>query len=248
MNTKESIESVKNCLNCGADLPREAKYCPACGQATYGEENMLSFFQHFLNDYFTFDSKIFRSIRPLFAKPGLLTLEYLKGKRMSYIPPLRLFIFSSIIFFLLLSVLDQGESVQLEGDEVNWDNFFESWLPKLFFLLSPLFAILLAVLFKKRQGSILVHFLFSLHFHATLFSSGLVYLILSWFLALFDLILFNQILIGLFGVFIIYYLLKGLLNVYQESIFGTIWRFILLSILYLFLMAGSMLVLVLLSS
>lgn len=248
MSTKVSKEALKKCRNCNNSLPEEAAFCPACGQATHGEEDMLSFFKHFLNDYFTFDSKIFRSIRPLFAKPGFLTLEYLAGRRVSYIPPLRLFIFSSIIFFLLLSVLDQGEGVQLAGDEAYWDNFFESWLPKLFFLLSPLFALLLAIFFKKKKGSMLVHFLFSLHFHSTLFSAGLFYVLLSWIFAQFDLILFNQILIGILASFLIYYLIKGLLNVYQESMIGTIWRFILLNILYLFLMAGSVLLLALLSS
>jgi len=239
----------KKCRNCETSLEANAKYCWACGQATYGEEDILSFFKHFLNDYFTFDSKIFRSVGPLFSKPGFLTLEYLKGKRVSYIPPLRLFIFSSIIFFLLLSVLDQSSTEAVNSsDEAYWDSFFESWLPKLFFILSPLFALLLAIFFKKRKGSMLVHFLFSLHFHSTLFSSGLLYLIISWTFAQFELLVLNQVLIAVFSLFILFYLFKALLNVYNESIFGTIWRFVLLSIMYLFLMSGSMLLLALLSS
>lgn len=208
---------------------------------------MLTFFKHFLNDYFTFDSKIFRSIRPLFAKPGFLTLEYLEGRRVSYIPPLRLFIFSSIIFFLLLSVLDQGESMQFSGDEAYWDNFFESWLPKLFFLLSPLFALLLAILFKKRQGSMLVHFLFSLHFHSTLFSAGSIYVLLAWLFALFDLLVLNQILLTLFGLFVFIYLFRALANVYGQKFFSTLWRYLLLIIGYIVLMVVSALALLLIS-
>jgi hypothetical protein len=246
LSTKVSKAALKKCRNCNNSLPEEAAFCPACGQATHGEEDMLSFFKHFLNDYFTFDSKIFRSIRPLFAKPGFLTLEYLAGRRVSYIPPLRLFIFSSIIFFLLLSVLDQGEGVQVAGDEAYWDNFFESWLPKLFFLLSPLFALLLAFLFKKRHGSMLVHFLFSLHFHATLFSAGLLYLILSWLFAQFDLLFLNQILLASFGIFILTYLFRALSKVYALKFFPNFWRYLLLIVGYSLLIVVSALALLLL--
>ena len=208
---------------------------------------MLSFFKHFLNDYFTFDSKIFRSIRPLFSKPGFLTLEYLSGRRVRYIPPLRLFIFSSIIFFLLLSLLDQGENVLNQGDEVYWDNFFESWLPKMFFLLSPLFALLLGLFFKKRNSSILVHFLFSLHFHSTLFSIGLIYVLISWVFAQFDLQFFNQFLLGLFGLFLFIYLFRALSNVYSQKFLSTLWRYILLIIAYIFLIVVCSLALLLIS-
>jgi len=94
----------------------------------------------------------------------------------------------------------------------------------------------------------LVHFLFSLHFHATLFSSGLLYGIISWGFAQFELVVLNQVIILVFGVFLMFYLFKALKVVYKESTFGTIWRFILLSIFYTVLISGSMLLLALLSS
>lgn len=88
-------------------------------------------------------------------RPGFLTLEYLRGKRVSYIPPLRLFIFSSIIFFLLLSVLNL-EEVQVEvgqsQEDYFWDRFFESFLPKLFFLtLTSIFVALGTFLSEKWE-------------------------------------------------------------------------------------------------
>lgn len=247
LNLNDSPGQQKKCGNCETILINQASYCHHCGQATVEGENLLTFFKQFLKDYFTFDSKIFRSIGPLFTKPGWLTLEYLEGRRVKYIPPLRLFIFSSIIFFLFLSLLDKPPADQLSEADAYWDNFFESWLPKLFFLLSPLFAFLLALFFKKRNRSILVHFLFSLHFHATLFSVGSIYLLISWTFAQFDLLFLNRILIVLFGVFLMAYLIKGLLKVFQETIFGTLWRFLLLIILYLLLIGGSTLFLALIS-
>lgn len=52
---------------------------------------------HVVGDFFHFDSKFFRSILPLFIKPGFLTKQYIEGKRVSYIHPLRLFFFVTIM-------------------------------------------------------------------------------------------------------------------------------------------------------
>jgi len=53
-------------------------------------------------DYFHFDSKFFKTIIPLIFKPGRLTIEFMKGKRKTYVEPFRLFLVISIIYFLLL--------------------------------------------------------------------------------------------------------------------------------------------------
>ena len=97
------MESSK-CANCETKLVSQSTYCHHCGQRSDNEKSLSAFITHFLNDYFTFDSKILKSIGPLVAKPGYLTKEYLAGRRVSYIPPLRLFIFTSIIFFLMLKL------------------------------------------------------------------------------------------------------------------------------------------------
>lgn len=248
MKAKELNSSEKKCRNCSQDLEADDNFCSNCGQSASGEEDIQTFFRHFLSDYFTFDSKIFRSIRPLFARPGFLSLEYLRGRRVTYIPPLRLFIFTSIFFFLLLNVLEGSSEIVMEdAEDQYWDRFFDSWLPKLFFLLSPLFALILSLLFKKRNGSMLIHFLFSLHFHATLFSAGSIYIILSWLLALLELQLVNMIMLSVFGLFLLIYLWRALINVYNENIFGTLWRYLLLALLYISTIGISMLILALLS-
>jgi len=63
-------------------------------------------FRHLIGDsfldYFHFDSKFFRTILPLLFKPGWLTLEYMKGRRKSFVEPFRLFLVISVIYFLLL--------------------------------------------------------------------------------------------------------------------------------------------------
>jgi len=92
-----------NCLNCGAAVT--GKFCSECGQENLDtHENFFHIAGHFLSDYFHFDSKFFRSLIPLFTKPGFLTKEYWQGKRVHYIHPLRLFFFVTILFVIASNV------------------------------------------------------------------------------------------------------------------------------------------------
>jgi hypothetical protein len=89
-----------NCLNCGAEVT--GKFCPNCGQENLEtKENFFHLAGHFISDYFHYDSKFFRSLVPLFTKPGFLTREYWDGKRVHYIHPLRLFFFITILFIIV---------------------------------------------------------------------------------------------------------------------------------------------------
>ena len=93
-----------NCLNCGTEIDATDNYCHNCGQNNRSSRiSVKELFNDFLGDYFTFDSKLFRSIYPLLFKPGFLTNEYIEGKRIKYIPPLRMYIFISIIYFFVIS-------------------------------------------------------------------------------------------------------------------------------------------------
>jgi hypothetical protein len=95
----KTYREEKDCLNCGAVVDR--KFCPECGQENLQtRENFFHLTFHFISDYFHFDSKFFRSLVPLFVKPGFLTREYWSGKRVRYIHPLRLFFFITIIFMI----------------------------------------------------------------------------------------------------------------------------------------------------
>jgi hypothetical protein len=93
------------CSNCGTALSEADLYCPHCGQKRLEREDMS--FRHLIGesflDYFHFDSKFFRTIFPLLYKPGWLTLEYMSGRRKSYVEPFKMFLVISVIYFLLLS-------------------------------------------------------------------------------------------------------------------------------------------------
>lgn len=93
------------CLNCGFDLvSKQENYCPECGQKnTLHKAKISTLLSEFFADFFLFDSKIFKSWIFLLFRPGFLTKVYNEGKRVRYISPIRLFLFSGVIFFFILS-------------------------------------------------------------------------------------------------------------------------------------------------
>lgn len=100
----------KQCLNCNSELSENANYCSSCGQkADSPIIRFKDFIKDAFEDYFSIDSKIFKSLIPLIFKPGFLSIEYIKGKRSSYIPPFRMFLIISVLYFLFLSVTEEKD-------------------------------------------------------------------------------------------------------------------------------------------
>lgn len=97
-HARERAEKI--CLNCNAEL--HGKYCHVCGQENIDpRESIWSIVTHFFNDITHFDGKFFKTVGTLIAKPGFLPLEYLNGRRARYLHPIRLYVFTSAIFFLI---------------------------------------------------------------------------------------------------------------------------------------------------
>lgn len=107
----------KNCLNCGYLV--EKHYCTQCGQPNLElKEPFWGFISHSIGHYFHFDSKFFHTLIPLLTKPGQLTLDYLAGKRARYIHPVSLYIFVSIVYFLIVPhALDYGHHQESSATE-----------------------------------------------------------------------------------------------------------------------------------
>lgn len=90
----------KNCLNCETEVI--GRYCHVCGQENIEpKESFGHLVMHFFNDITHFDGKFFSSLLLLFKKPGFLPKEYMKGRRASYLNPIRMYVFTSAIFFFL---------------------------------------------------------------------------------------------------------------------------------------------------
>ncbi len=65
---------------------------------------MKEFFGDFLEELLDVDSRVVRTIRLLFTRPGFLTAEYVRGRRINYLPPVRIYLVASVLFFLSLTI------------------------------------------------------------------------------------------------------------------------------------------------
>jgi hypothetical protein len=93
------------CPNCGTPLQSTQNFCASCGQENHDINIPLKhLFGELLENIIHFDAKSIKTIKELILKPGHLTNEFTTGKRKSYVPPLRLYIFVSFIFFLILNL------------------------------------------------------------------------------------------------------------------------------------------------
>lgn len=94
---------VVACPNCGSE--RVERYCPSCGQRAGSLHTPVSeFVRDALDGLFSFDSRVWRSLIPLFRHPGSLTVHYWEGRRARFVAPLRLYLFVSFFTFLFLAV------------------------------------------------------------------------------------------------------------------------------------------------
>lgn len=107
-----------NCANCGAALAD--RYCGRCGQDSRVSLSFGHFLHEFAEGMFHVDSSLWRTLKALLTRPGLLTEQYLAGKRHSYSPPFRSYLVISIVYFVLASLFGaQGSRVMTaEGREM----------------------------------------------------------------------------------------------------------------------------------
>lgn len=110
------LSKSAQCLNCGYEFQNADSFCPICGQKNH---QINTSFGHLLHEavegLLHFDSKTIRTIMALIFKPGFLTAEYNLGRRVVHIPPVRLYIFISFIFFLLINLTSKpGHQIQTD--------------------------------------------------------------------------------------------------------------------------------------
>lgn len=88
------------CLNCKSVV--YGRFCHICGQENREpKETIWGLITHFIYDITHFDGKFFDTTRHLLFRPGYLAYEYLRGRRASYLNPIRMYVFTSAFFFIL---------------------------------------------------------------------------------------------------------------------------------------------------
>src|SRR5213075_210044 len=105
--TKGTGPPLTHCENCGAEL--QGYWCAKCGQpAIEYRRSFRHVVADLLNEFLNWDSKFFTTIALLILKPWRLTNEFLAGKRVRYVNPLRLYLLASILFFFAVNYGAKG--------------------------------------------------------------------------------------------------------------------------------------------
>lgn len=114
--SKSPLRKDKTCLNCRYVV--ENRFCSNCGQEnTDTRKTFYHLFIHFIEDLTHYENAFWKTIKNLLFKPSALTKEYLSGKRLSYLAPVRLYIFISFITFFLITVFPNKDSELLKIQE-----------------------------------------------------------------------------------------------------------------------------------
>jgi hypothetical protein len=188
---------LKLCPSCGTQL--QGEYCHACGERRFSKSDysLSRFFEQSVDLLTHYDSKFYRSIALLVAKPGFLTEEYFKGRRVDYVKPLQLFVLINIVYFFAVSLLGwntfathldlhrgnayygslatsmvesriQERNTTFVEYQTHFDHTSATLSKTLIFTMIPLLALLLQLLYWRPRRYFVENLIFSIHFFAFL--------------------------------------------------------------------------------
>lgn len=103
-------EKRDRCPNCGQPLGPRDNFCAQCGQENHTHKLPIGHFAvELLAGLLNFDTKLLRTGRDLFVPPGLVVRNFNANQRARYVPPLRLYLFTSVVFFIVLAWMPQEQ-------------------------------------------------------------------------------------------------------------------------------------------
>jgi hypothetical protein len=109
--------AASDCPNCAAHV--SGNFCHECGQETVlHPPSTREFLHEFIGHYVALEGKLLQTMKLLLLKPGQLSLEYMQGRRVRYIEPLRVYLTFSLIFFAVFKFMGQDHhigDVKLKG-------------------------------------------------------------------------------------------------------------------------------------
>lgn len=111
---------ISQCPNCQTQLGRGENYCPNCGQENHFHSNSLrELWNDFIGSFLNFDGKVWTTLKVLFTKPGKVPKDFVHGTKKRYVPPMRLYLFVSFLFFLLFSLLQSTDYEYINTNKYN---------------------------------------------------------------------------------------------------------------------------------
>ena len=245
---------IKACLNCGAGL--NGMYCAACGQQDRPlNPSILDLLHDMAQQFFDFDGRIFRSLKTLLLFPGLLTQEYLNGRRAAWMAPIRLYFVISVAYFTLSAVTD-GSNMWLPrgGTEPDGEMPAEAlaalqsigyssvaeleqaineasaiWMPRVMFIMIPIFAALVQLLQRGSGLRYPQNLIFALHVQSAWFVIFALLDIPAYLLRS-DLAGGILYVVGLLGA--LAYLTLALNRTYGGRLYWTLFKAVLIGVAY----------------
>jgi hypothetical protein len=107
----QELPAFTHCENCGTKLT--GHYCSQCGQAAIDYRRSFGHvILDVLNEFLNWDSKFFATLGLLITRPWRLTNEFLEGKRVRHVHPLRLYLLASVLFFFAVNYGAKGLRLQ----------------------------------------------------------------------------------------------------------------------------------------
>jgi thiamine biosynthesis protein ThiS len=183
------------CPSCGTEA--STLFCAKCGEKKFSLEDLSfgHFVSHALGEFLHYDSKISRTFRLLFTKPGFLAAEYARGCRKPYLHPVQLFFIANIVYFILQPLTTwSGLRTTLFLHERNpfygsfakhllaqrlaargmtraqfaplFDHVVDLHAKSLVVLMVPIFAVVMLLLEVRKRRYFGEHMVFALHFCA----------------------------------------------------------------------------------
>jgi Protein of unknown function (DUF3667) len=177
-----SLAQLEACPNCGASLG--GQYCGGCGQKRFSHHDLTvrHFLSHAFHELTHLESTSFvRTLTALVFKPGLLTREYLAGRRSGYINPVRLYLSISAVFFLFAwgAMLQHGGTSRIERPvqmvaahrhvdpktiEEQFAHALKTYAAAARFTSALVLALFVQLLYARSKRYYVEHLIFSLHY------------------------------------------------------------------------------------
>lgn len=96
---RKTVPAYTHCKNCGAEL--RGMYCHRCGQYALDiNQPFWKYVLQYFENVYQFDGKVWVTLWMLVRRPGFLTTEFNAGKIASYVHPMRLLMFITVVFFI----------------------------------------------------------------------------------------------------------------------------------------------------
>jgi hypothetical protein len=176
-----------NCLNCGSSLGNGQKFCPTCGQKADTHRLSLHEVGHDALHYLTHaDKGLFHLLRELVVRPGVVAREYVAGRRAKYFKPVNFFLIVGGILVFMTSyfhyandtAVKQWKQLAAQAKDpvqqkllnaqaergVKATHFLSKYSNVANLLLTPLYAFILWVFYRKAGYSFIEHLVANMYF------------------------------------------------------------------------------------